>query len=571
MPAQQTQVKLETMRIAGFPGGMNTSVPATQIEDGEAVRIRNFEYDEGDNLVTRNGVIGTQGIIGVWDETDWDASLWDSLGVTYSSPILSILDFEGATAFVGILFTVGTLLKSRTLNGAETNLTGALNLPDSVRWHWRIFNGVAVGVNGLTSGDNPIQVVAPAPGTASKLSTAPPGKFIEVWMNRLWIARSDQPNQIQCSDVGSHSNWNTDAGANPAHGSQWDLDKDDGDVITALYATKQRLFVFKENSIYVGEENPDHPSDVRFVTFTKYSSKVGCVACGTIQPVLDDVLFLSKYGVASLSAAQVVADFESALVSLKVADIQKIKQDLTQEDVCSIIIADRSQYWLCVNRNASATSEHITYVLDYRQLKKGIVRWVENDGLAFGTSLEIYDHGVNDVVYLIGCHDTVNDVYFIGKYIPKATNKTFIDSSLSIRKILTTKAYSFGSEDIRKYLSKWFTKLLLFTESLSLSISYYLDESPDATGTYSFNFDADIGGFLFDDPLTLFDDVAVFDEGGETVVKRIRKSFLYGEDKPRKAVTVQFTFLSDQVNQGFGIQGFSIKYQFLSEFQAESD
>ena len=569
--AQEPEVKLETMRIGAFSGGINTSAPASKIRDDEMVACRNFEFDQEGDLVTRNGVIGAQGVIGVWDQTLWDQSLWDSLGTTYSSRITSILDFEGASAFVGIIYTVGTQLISRTLDGVITSLTGALTLPDSVRWYWKIFNGVAIGVNGLTSGDNPIKVVSPAPGTASKLTTAPPGKFIEVWGNRLWIARSDQPNQLQASDIGLHDSWNTDAGANPSHGAQWDLDKDDGDRITGLYATKERLFVFKKKKIIVGEENPDHPNDLRYVRFTIYSSTVGCIAASTIQPVLDDVLFLAEGGVASLSAAQIVADFESALVSTKHADIQKIRRDLAQEDVCSIIISDRSQYCLSVSRNASATSENISYIFDYRDLKKGQVRWVDFDGLAFGTSWEVYDHDVQNLVYLVGCHDTVNNVFFIGKYIPRAINKTFIDSSLAIRKILLTKVYDFDLQELRKYLSKWYTKLFLLTNDVSLTVSYFLDESTQPTGTYTFNLVAELGGVSFDDPLIKFDDAgAIFDEGVEAVIERIKKSFLYGEDKPRKAVTVQFSFLSNQTNQGFGIQEFAIKHQSLSDYRSNT-
>lgn len=566
--SEEQEVKLTTMRIGAFSGGMNTSAPQNEILNEEAVRIRNMEYDDGDNLISRNGVIGAQGVIGVWDVTLWDSSLWDQIGVTYPGRILSELDFEGASAFVGILYTTGTRLISRTLAGTITELTGSLVLPDGVRWYWRIFNGTAIGVNGLTSGDNPIKVVAPAPGTASKLTGAPPGKFVEVWKNRVWISRSDQPNQLQASDIGTHLNWNTDAGANPAHGALWEIDKDDGDVITALCATKERFFVFKKNSIHVGEEDPQHPNDLRFVRFKKYANNIGCLAASTIQPVLDDVLFLSKGGVASLVAAQVVADFESAIISQKLSDIQDIAQDLTDEDVCSLVLLDRSQYWLCVSGNVAANGEDITYVFDYRGLKRNVVRWMEFDGLAFGTALEAYDHDVDKIVYLLGCHDVANNNFFIGQYIPKADSKTFIDSSSPIRYYILTKAYDFDLEEIRKYLSEWYARIVSFTQNVSLSISYYLDEDVVSTHTYTFNLGVPSGGDLFDSGLSLFDSGALFDQGIDAIIDVIRKSFIY--DKPRKARVVQFSFLCNQLNQGFGVLSFGIKYQPLSEYRSET-
>lgn len=571
---EEQEVKLETMRAGSFAGGMNTSLPATKIRDDELVLALNFEYDDNDELVCRNGVVGTQGIIGVWDQTLWDQSLWDQLGVTYPSKITSELDFEGASAFVGFLYTTGTKLISRTVDGSViTDLTGALVLPDGVRWYWKIFNGVAIGVNGLTSGDNPIKVVAPAPGIASKLTQAPPGNFVEVWGNRVWISRSDQPNQLQASDIGAHDSWNTDAGANPAHGSLWDLDKDDGDRITGLYATKERLFVFKKKSILVGEaKDPAKPiTDLRNIAFNKYASNIGCIAATTIRPVFDDVLFLADGGIGSLSAAQIVANFESAIISLKVADLQDIRRDLTDEDVFSFVVSDRNQYWIGVSANVSSIGRNIVYVFDYRRIKSGQGRWHLFDGLAFPTAMEVVDHDVEDLTYLIGCHDTVNNVFFLGKYIPKAANKIFIDSTLSIDKILITKAYDFEFDDLRKFLHSWFLKLLLLTNNVSISISYLLDESTEITGTYTFNLVAELGGVLFDDPLIKFDDGELFDAGVQSVVERIRKSFLYGtpeNPKPRKAVTVQFKIVSSQINQGFGITGFNIKYQLLSEFKA---
>jgi len=571
--AQEPEVKRDTMRIGAFRKGMNTADPANEIDNENAVRIRNMEYDQNGNLITRNGVIGAGGVVGVWDNTLWDQSLWDSLGTFYPDPILSELDFEGATAFVGILYTTGIKLLSRTLEGIITDLTGGLVLPDGVRWYWRIFNGVAIGVNSLTSGDNPIQVVSPAPGTASKLTGAPPGKLIEVWKNRLWIARSDQPNQLQASNIGSHTGWDTDAGANPAHGAKWDFDKDDGDFITGLYAEKERLFVFKRRGIYVGTENPDHPNDLRFVKFEKYSSLVGCLAASTIQPVLDDVFFLARGGIASLAAAQIVADFESAIVSLNVSDIQDIHQDLTDENVCSGVLPDRSQYWLCVDQSVSKTGENITYVFDYRDIKKGITRIVEFDGLAFGTAFEVYDHDVQKLVYLLGCHDVANNNYFIGQYIPRATSKTFLDSSLPIRSFILTKIYDFDLDDIVKYLIDWFARILVPSENSSVSISYYLDEQETSTGTYTFNFELATSGAIFDSPIVKFDDGQLFDTGSVRNVERLRRGFLFGtpeDPKPRKAVMVQFSFLCNQENQGFGILSFGIKYEELSEYGAKT-
>lgn len=561
------QIKLQTMRIDAFSGGINTSSPANEIEDSEAVDILNMEFDDADNLVSRNGVVGGE-VTGFWDQTNWDESLWDFGITTHSKRITSILDFENASGFIGILYTTGTILNSRTLAGVVTNLTGSLVLPDDVRWYWKIFNGVAIGVNGLSAGDNPIQVVGPAPGTASKLTTAPPGKFIEVWNDRVWIARSDQPNQIQASDIGSHSAWNTDAGANPAHGALYDIDKNDGDEITGLYATKERLFIFKKRSIYVAfPERQDLPvTDLRGLKIEKYASNIGCIAGSTIRPVFDDVLFLSEGGVASLAAAQIVADFESVIISKKVADLQSIGKDTPDEDVFAFVIIDRSQYWLSVAAGSSPTGQNVTYVFDYRQLKRNIVRWVRFDKFAFGTSIEVFDHDVNDLIYLLGCHNSITNTFFIGQYTPKAPVKIFSDGSAGFSKSIITKAYDFSLVDLRKYFSEWFLGLLSLSNQASLSVSYIYDEGMITNGEYSFVFSVSIGGVFFDAATSIFD-LSLFDQGTQLFSHFVRRSFLYNKFG-RKARSVQFKILNSQSGQGFGIKSFGVKYQTLTEYRA---
>lgn len=562
-------VPIEALRIDAFSGGINTSAPANEIADNEVVSILNMEFDESDNLVVRNGVVASVGLEGIWDQSIWDQGTWDaSASFLYTKRITSILDFENESGFVGILYTTGVKLFSRTLGGTITDLTGVLNLPDNVRWYWRILNGVAVGVNGMSTGHNPIKVVGPAPGTASHLSAAPKGNFIEVWNDRMWIARADFPNQIQASNIGDAELWDTDAGANPAHGAIFEIDRNEGDEITGLYSTKERLFIFKKKSIYVAfPENPALPAtDLRNIKIEKYAANIGCIAASTIQAVFDDVLFLSNGGIASLSAAQVVADFQSAIISSKIKDISAIRKDVAAEDVFAFTVVDKHQYWLSVAAVASPTNQNIVYVLDYRQVKNGIIRWVTFDTLAFGTAMEVFDHGTDQLIYLLGCQGGAN-IFFIGTYTPRALVKVFNDSGVSYRKSVLTKAYDFDTPDIRKLLKEWFLGLSLDTASLSLSVSYLYNEDTAAAGVYSLSLSGVFGGTFYD---VANWDVGLFDNLTQGLNNDlIRRSFLYN-DKGRKALSVQFNILNNQVDQGFKIKSFGIKYGRLSEYKAQT-
>lgn len=556
---------IRPFRISTFSGGINTSAPATEIADNEAVEIVNMEFDDGDNLVVRNGVFASAGIAGLWDSGLWDINTWDTnSALTYNKRITSILDFENESGFVGILYTTGTKLFSRTLGGTITDLTGLLVLPDDVRWYWKILNGVAIGVNGLPSGDNPIKVTGTAPGTAALLTGAPKGNFIEVWNSRVWIAKADFPNQLQASNIGDPLTWDTDAGANPSHGAIFDIDKNDGDEITGLYATKERLFVFKRRSIHIlfAKDQSVPATNLGNIKVDKYANNIGCIAATTIRATFDDVLFLSYGGIASLSAAQVVADFKSAIISTKVRDIANIPKSIPAEDVFAFTVGDMNQYWLSVSHNASITGKNLAYVLDYRLLPQGIIRWFIVDGLVAGTAMEVLDHDVNQLIYLIGCHADGTTNFFIGTYTPKAEVRIFNDNGLAYRKEIRTKAYDFDMPDIRKLFLEWFLGLKLNTINADLSVSYFLDQSLSNSGNYTFSFTGVFGGTFWD---VGFFDVDLYDNLTQGLNQNlIRKGILLNENG-RKGVSLQFDILNNTKDQGYEINNFGIKYIELSE------
>lgn len=553
--------------IDSFSGGINSSVPAHEIADNEAVEILNMEFDDAGNLSVRKGV-NSEMASSLWDVDLWDSSYWTSTGTTYSKRITSILDYINDSGFVGIIYTTGTKVFSRTLDGSSiTDITGVFVLPDDVRWYWRILNGIAIGVNGITTTNNPMKVSGAAPGTLAVLGGSPPkAKFIEVWNSRVWVVKADQPNQIQASDLGDPESWNVDGQANPSHGAVFEINKNDGDQITGLYATKERLFVFKRNSIHVVfPENPNLPkTDIRNIAINVYTDKLGCLSQTSIQQVFDDLIFLTDGGIASLSASQIVADFESALISRKLKNVGYIAKNIADEDVCSFILKDRSQYWLCVARVSSPEGKNITYVLDYRELKNGVIRWVLFDKLAFGTSIEVYDHDVADLVYLLGCNNESDNTFFIGKYTPKTLSNVYVDGLLAYSKVILTKSYNLDKFNVRKFFHEWSVGLISITTDITLSVHYFFDDRSDTAGTYSFVISSSAGGALFDSAIF---DTSAFDQLPQTLSKLIRRKFLQN-DSGKKALLVQFKFLNGNLNEGYSINNFSFEYSELSKFKA---
>lgn len=542
-------VRLIPFSTTKFSGGINTSAPAPTIADDEVVDQLNLMLDQGDNLVVRPGVSG--GSSSLWGTALWGTSLWSN--TTYSQRITSMITFQNQSGFVGVLFTTGTSLKSRALDGSVTDITGGLTLPDDVFWQWQIFNGIAVGVNKATSGSNPVKVVGPAPGTASALGGSPPrAKYATLWNSRLWLVRADQPNQVQCSDLGNPEGWNTDGGAITSHGAIFDRDTDDGDIITGIHATKKRLFVFKRRSIHVAVMLGEPVTDLNKIHWDLYSDQIGCIAPYTIKTVANDVLFLSETGVASLAAVETVADFEEALLSQKVEDISLIGRNF--EEISAGIFDDVTQYWLSVPLVASPVGKNITYVMDYRRVFEGKNRWTTFDGGAWGTCFEKVRNG-NNIDYLIGAQDGNN--FYIGTYRPLAVDKSYSDGDKAYRKYFRTKSYDFGAPNFRKEFFEWTFVFLIRTANAGVTVNYYFDdEQEEATGTYGVNYAITITGSLYDQAQY---DVSLYDMTSKPIRKVFRRGFLFN-DKGRKATSVAFDLVNNQLGQGFEILSFSMLY-----------
>jgi hypothetical protein len=547
---QIEDIRLTPFSQQKFSGGINTSTPAPTIEDDEVVDQLNLMLDQGDNLVTRAGVSGAGGS-SLWGTAIWGTSLWSN--TSYAQRITSMLNFQNEAGFVGILYTTGTKLISRSLNGNLTDITGSLTLPDDVFWQWQIMNGIAIGVNKATSGSNPVKVVGPAPGTASALGGSPPrAKYVTLWNSRLWVVRADQPNQIQCSDLGNPEVWNTDGGAITSHGAIFDRDTDDGDIITGIHATKKRLFVFKRRSIHVAVMTSEPVTNLNFIHWDLYSDQIGCIAPYTIKTVANDVLFLSETGVASLAAVETVADFEESLLSRKVKDISLIGKNV--EEISAGVFDDFTQYWLSIPQVASPVGRNITYVMDYRRIFENKIRWTTFDGGAWGTCFEKVRNG-NSVEYLIGGQDEAS--FYVGTYKPLATDKIYSDGAKPYRKYFRTKAYDFMMPNIRKEYFEWTIIFMIRTASCAISVNYYFDdEQLNSNGNYSFNYSINVTGTLWDQAQW---DSDAFDLASRPVRKVARKAFLFN-DNGRKATSVSFDVLNAQLDQAFEVLNFSVYY-----------
>lgn len=529
------KVPIARVSVPSFSGGMNTSVKRRDIADNELVSIQNLEFDDSSDLVTRNG--------------------WTTDGTGRSSVISSIFVFNTETAFIGILYTFSNSLISRPLVlGAETDLSAGLpgGIPNNTRWYWKQLGNTAVAVNGGPT----VKVVGGAPGTASALAAAPNGKYIEEWRNRLFIVHAANPNRIQCSDLGSALNWNTGGLTNPAQGITFDVAPGDGDVITALFAFKERLFIFKRKKIYVLRATALPETDPNSWEVVEYSKIIGCVNQTTVREVFDDVAFLSEAGLCSLAASEMTADFSSALISQKIETIQRLSQNATELDIFGFTLVDKSQYWLSLQTGAGDQAGQGTYVVDYKKIREGIpLRWVRFNGLV-PTAMDAYNVAQTKITYVWGANRGGSNNR-IGKYVANLTPaaRTYKDvdngSNITILSSISTKTYDLGYSDLRKLFRWWILGIEHpATTDIDLAVSYQI--YPLAIGTFASY------------PTIHSDSSITYD-----ALRSIRRALLWGF--PRKGWGIDFGFSVNTMDQGMIIRHFVLSAALLSDPVTEDD
>lgn len=530
---------------ATWSGGINTAVPPDLLSDNEAVDILNLEFNNDDELVTRNGV-----------------SALDMDVFTFTKRITSIHYYENQIGDVHVLFTNEDKLYEQLTTG-PVDITGALTFPNNTFWQWVNYAGMAIGVNKATSGDNPIKVNG-GPLVAALGGSPPKGKYIEIWNERVWIVSATDPNTIQCSALGSPEVWTTGGGA--ADGGIFDIGKDDGDQITGLIAFRERLFIFKRTKIYVATATSTPITDLNNIRFDIFATNIGAISAYSIKPVLNDVLFLSDSGVASLVNTEVAGDFQAALVSRNVKEIRQIKKSATfggdffsSQEISAYVIPESDQYVLLVPKELSVREVFEMYVFDYRRLQDQIIRWVRFDGRVSGTVMTaVYDAG--NRLYWIGGYDPVDGFYKLYQYVPKPELYSYREDVYAYSKVLETKAYDFNTPLLRKLFHKFGQAIHALSGTVNVIVHYFFNENVVVGDTYSLTFNSGVNNAVWD--------VAIFDT--DRFAADVQSTFRYWRlfkhnDFGRKAVNVTFNISNSVIDQAFGVKNLSVGFAVLNE------
>src|SRR5215510_14630786 len=526
-------IGIQTERVPDWRLGINTATPPNEIKPNELQDALNFEVDDNGNLSTRRGV--TQ------------------LSADTFSRVTSLHYFTIDAGEIGILITEGTKLQIIETDGTGlTNLTGALTFPNNTFWQWVTFGGLAIGVNGATSGTNPVKVDSTS--TAAALGGSPPrAKYVAVWNSRVWMASASAFSQIKGSALGLPEDWTASGAAGTV---TIDIDTNDGDPITGLFSTRDALYIFKRKSIHRLVAFADPNTDANNIRREVVTKDIGCASPYSIQQIPNDVIFLSDQGIASLALVQTAEDFRTAFYSRNIKELTTFAK--TTLEIPSLFCDTGAQYWISLPSTVTSNGLKQVFVLDYLRIDEGIVRWTRFDGMVAGTAYTSFP-GASGKVYVIGALNSGGSNYQLFTDVPRATTAAFSDQGSAYTKAMTMKSFNGGAQLLKKAWTEWALGLNLLSASAGINVAYYFDQNILRTDSYSFGLTGISTGSLWAGGLwgaglwgTTF--------SGQNDIVRPLKSNQYG----RESQDVTFNISNSQAGEGFTIQDFELNYLVLS-------
>lgn len=511
--------KFQNIEFKDFSGGINNERSSQDILENELVNAENLFINEKNQLQVRYG-----------------CSLVNATPVTFDAPIKSIFGFSfGAVDSDSLLLTSANKVYREDDEDVFTDITSSNVFPNGQYWSWCQYRNLVIGCNGSGSNSGYTNPVKYDGDTLSQLldgeENAPGATYCCVFAERVFLVSSDNPSLVYYSKLGDPEDFSENGGS-------FEVGLNDGDYITGIYVYRNAVFIFKRRRIYVLNPGKPNTNDDLW-SIDLFNDKIGCVSHFAIQAVLDDVIFLSDYGWASLKASEVVADYRLALLSRKVPDLKKyIKRINSISKPYSVINSNDSEVWLSVPNVSSGLKNGVVYVLSFRRINEGIIGFTKFNGLPIGYSyVEVSKNG-NKRVYI----GRENSLYFYD-------NKKFNDNGSTYTIKFLSKAYDFESKHNRKTFESLSLILDNLTQSTTFSVDtfyYRLDESNTLKETFTVTFTETSSGSIWGETTPA---IGTWAELTNTKIIFNRK--LVKPEVGNTGITIQFGLEDTTLNQAF--------------------
>lgn len=382
--------------------------------------------------------------------------------------------------------------------------------------------------------------------SSANVLSPPNGVFIEVWNNRIWVVDSDEPHVVVSSGLGNYEDY---ASPGKAGSQRFHIGGNEGSPVTGLKAFKDRLFLFKENYIYYIQ--PGTPNtDITQYEIKLLTDNIGCVLGNSIQIVLNDVVFLSRYGQASLTAVEQFGNFAESSLSNQIRDLNTFH--ILSNTGSSIINSQESQYWLLAPLSGGTNNDAL-WVMDYTNIQNRQVAYTRFDGKIVGSSLGSVLFNGQDRVYVGGTPQADDSgITYLYRY---GDELVYNDDGKMFNVSLLSKSHSIADTLNNAIFIRVFYVVDLITTDLELGLLYRFNESSAAVKSWAALLSGDIfiGGIW--DTSTWDDFVWASPGTSQRVIERKVLGF-----PGRIARSIQFGFSNSLINQGFIIKQYGFDF-----------
>lgn len=466
--------------------------------------------------------------------------------------ITSVYDYKVSDGTKALIATAGADIYRLNASDYFDKITGGLTLPSGTYWKWAVYDDELIGVNrGGSATSNPIKISGIS-SNAVALGGTPPTDVvdIEIWNNRVWLLHG---NVVTCSALGLPEDYTT---VGKAGTGDFEVGGQEGDLCTAIKAHRDRLFIFKSDSIYY--ITPGSPNtDIEQYEIILLTDKIGCVSSYSIQIILNDLVFLSKFGLSSLSAVEQFGNFAESIISNKIRDLNNFRQ----EDVNSAACLDptESQYLLAAPFDGGSNHSAL-WIMDYTNIQNRIVGFTRANGKIVGASLANVEYNGQKRVYVGGYPQATDEgISYVYRY---GDLNVYNDDGSLYDAFVETKSLSPGEGIINSEFIRVYFIIELITSDLDLSLSYKYDESSAKIKSWVANFTGDIYiGSIWD--------TALWDTGvwasPDTLERRIKRLVIGSPGRIARAISGRI--VNTVIDQGFIFKAFGFDFEAVTHLK----
>jgi hypothetical protein len=436
---------------------------ATNFSDGDTVTI-------GATVYTFES-----GTIDVAYEVDLGANLEESLenlasaimasgtaGVEYATGTLKHPSVE-VTGLTATSITVSAIAAGTAGNAIASTETAT---PADIVWAGATLSGGAGDVN---------PVLLPAPnGSLEALSGQPPaGRYITTWNSRVWLVPEDEPWIVVGSKLGDGEDWQD---ANAVSGTaQITVGQQETFDMSGLHVHQGVLLGFKRDRIYaISPSDGSPPTDASGLRCDLLTTGLGSISGYAIRTLLEDVVFMSAYGLSSLSLLEKFGVFRENVISRDIRAFQDA--EVTAERAVLEIYPRKSQALVAFAPRQGTTNSY-AYLLDYRgvaQVSEDVppLGFTRLSGPAQCASACLADVSNQERLLLGGEVDPQTGIAYVWV---SDEDDSYEDEGERYAVSITTKAYSFGDFFRLKMFHRWEAFFELLEGDLMASVTWRPD------------------------------------------------------------------------------------------------